>query len=400
MIRLVLFLLLYGCPAVARTTDVLNRHITVRFWQTPLKEALVSVAEKGGFEWSYNANIIDATRRISLVANGWTVRETLYELLGDGYEFKTNGNYLILKKRKPADNQIFGYIKNRRTGEPVVNATVYDRNSLRATTTDSNGYYRLKVTQNAPVAIVSRQFRDTVFTMQSLVPPTHRFDWMAGGTDRIAAVSPQKRRETTAMRFFHATINAWHDLNVPDSLHRRFQISLLPMVGTNHTLSGKVINNWSVNILVGTALGNRVLEVGGLGNFTRKNVQGVQIGGIFNEIGGNVHGIQAAGIYNLVVDTVRGMQGAGIFNHAPKGQLAVQVAGIVNRAESVVGVQAAGLVNHADSVQGVQVAGLVNRSRKVKGVQFGLYNVAGELHGLQIGLINRSGRRVLPILNW
>jgi hypothetical protein len=36
----------------------------------------------------------------------------------------------------------------------------------------------------------------------------------------------------------------------------------------------------------------------------------------------------------------------------------------------------------------------------VRGLQFGLFNSAKDLKGLQIGLLNRSGRRVLPIINW
>ncbi len=151
-------LLLFCCPGLY-AADVLERRIDVRFQQIPLKEALATVAQKAGFEWSYNANLVDASRKISLIANDWTVRETLYELLGDGYDFKPNGQYLILKKRKKPAERLSGYLKDQGTGQRVVNATVYDRRTLRATTTDSNGYYELRVKKSKRCANWPVQFR-------------------------------------------------------------------------------------------------------------------------------------------------------------------------------------------------------------------------------------------------
>jgi hypothetical protein len=413
LIALVLLLLL--TVSGLRASDVLERHIVVRFWQTPLKEALTTVAQKAGFEWSYNANLIDGSRKISLVANDWTVRETLFELLGDGYEFKSTGNYLILKKRKKSDDRIYGYIKDPGTGLRVAHATVYDRKTLRATTTDSNGYYQLRAPVNAQIAVTRLNYRDTFFAVQSQHSRLQKIELHVSPAPNPIQSGASLKTETE--RFFKAAIDKWNEVNVPDSLHRRYQVSFLPNLGTNHNLSAKVINDWSLNFLAGTSLGNRKLEVGGIGNFTQKDMSGVQAGGIFNALRGNVNGVQVAGIFNLAGDTVRGaqiagifnftrhavapsIQAAGVFNDALEGTVAIQVAGVANHATQVKGLQAAGAVNVADSVEGIQVAAVVNKSRKVKGIQLGLFNSAKELQGIQIGLINRSGGRVLPLVNW
>ena len=81
---LLILLLLPGGTAL-HATDVLERTISVRFDQMPLKQALAEIARQGGFEWSYNANIIDESRNVTLVAEGLTVREILTHLLGDAY---------------------------------------------------------------------------------------------------------------------------------------------------------------------------------------------------------------------------------------------------------------------------------------------------------------------------
>lgn len=432
------FCLIVSCCVHVSAAEVLERHIDVRFQQTPLKEALAAVAQKAGFEWSYNANLVDAGKKISLVANDWTVRETLFELLGEGYEFKPNGNYLILKKRKKPADQLSGYIKDPATGQRITNATVYDRRTLRATTTDSNGYYELRVKKSTQVAIARLNYRDTIFSVTTDSPRFQKVDLQVNTALVTHTLTLEENMQIAAgwaEKFFKASLEKWNAVNVPDSLHRRYQVSFLPKLGTNHTLSGKVVNDWSLNILAGSSMGSRKLEVGGIGNFTRKNMTGLQVGGIFNELRGNTDGIQIGGIYNHTGDTLRGVQVGGIvnvahrtddlavqvggianflgqtngglsvqvggiMNQAPGCTVSVQVGGIVNHARQISGLQAAGLVNVTDSLDGFQVAGISNRARKVRGIQIGLINSANELEGIQIGFINRSGRRVLPFFNW
>ena len=254
-----LFSLLFGTARLL-AVDVLERHIDVRFRQTPLQEALATVAQKAGFEWSYNANLVDGKKPISLIANDWTVRETLLELLGDGYDFKANGNYLILKKRKKTATEIYGYVKDPATGQRVANATVYDRRTLRATTTDSNGYYQLKVKKNTQIAVTRLDYRDTIFPVTSQSPRLQKIDLQVVATPAPRGFDLEKAADmavTRVERFFHVTLEKWNEANVQDSLHRRSQVSLLPKIGTNHNLSGKVVNDWSFNILVGSSLGNR-----------------------------------------------------------------------------------------------------------------------------------------------
>ncbi len=430
-----LFFLLFFISTQAQANDVLERYITVRFQQTPLKEALAEVAQKGGFEWSYNANIIDAQKRISLVTNKWTVRETLYELLGDGYDFKANGNYLILKKRKSQPNEIYGYVKDPKTGARIANATVYDRKTLRATTTDESGYYALKVKSTAEIAVTRLNYQDTVFSITAESPRLQRIELQYDSTPVRTPFNLEKTVDiatTKAAQFFKASLEKWNAVNVPDSIHRIFQFSVLPKIGSNHNLSGKVVNDWSLNLLAGSSRGNRILEVAGIGNFTRQEMSGLQMAGVFNELRGSSTGVQMAGLYNRIADTLSGVQiagatnfarvqqgisvqVAGAVNHARKGVSTCQIAGAVNNAEQVEGIQVAGAVNncqhvkgiqlagavnHAKEVDGLQIAGAVNTARKVKGVQIGLFNAAKELDGFQIGLINRSGGRVLPFFNW
>ncbi len=394
------------------------------------------IAQKGGFEWSYNANILDGHKKVSLNAKDWTIRETMLTLLGKGYDFRSNGNYLIIKKIKQTPAQLSGYIKDPKTGERIAGATVYDKKTLRATTTDSNGYYNLKVNRSADIVVSKLNFRDTILQVRPQSPRFVKLDLQEIPRD-TAPLSLDLELEFQRVRyhinrFFDATVEKWHDLNLRDSLHRQWQVSFLPMLGTNHTLSGKVANDWSLNILAGHARGVDKLEIGGVGNFTREYVRGIQIAGLFNLNNGSTPGTQIAGVYNYTADTLRGLQIGGVLSFAshtrngigqisgisnttPDGTLALQIggivnfadtiqvaqiAGIVNRATSIQGVQVAGVTNYANEVDGIQIAGIANHAQKIRGLQIGFFNSAKECSCVQIGLLNRVGGRLLPIINW
>ena len=132
-----LFLLPFADTQAA--DDLLSRRLSVSFHDTPLRQALDEIARLASFEWSYNAGILEADRRVSLTARDWTLREVLQDILGEGYSFKSSGRYLILKKQKPPKSQLSGVIRDPKTGERLANVTIYDKKTLRATTTDSSG---------------------------------------------------------------------------------------------------------------------------------------------------------------------------------------------------------------------------------------------------------------------
>ncbi|WP_222167241.1 hypothetical protein [Edaphocola aurantiacus] len=63
------------------------------------------------------------------------------------------------------------------------------------------------------------------------------------------------------------------------------------------------------------------------------------------------------------------------------------------------GVQVSGLINYTDRLSGVSVAALANVATEAKGLQIGLINKCQTGKVLQIGLFNRIGRRVVPVIN-
>ncbi len=187
---------------------------------------------------------------------------------------------------------------------------------------------------------------------------------------------------------------------------KRFQFSFVPPVSSNGPQNAQTINKISLNLLAGSAYGVQAVEVGGVYNFLKGNVNGAQISGFGNNVGGEVHGLQLAGFINtnqgyvegaqiagfinVTSDSTRGLQLGG-FSNISQETRGFQVAGFNNHNKGTKGTQLAGFINTTGDLDGLQLSGFMNKAKNVKGVQFGIINVADSVEsGVQVGLINVS----------
>jgi len=151
----------------------------------------------------------------------------------------------------------------------------------------------------------------------------------------------------------------------------------------------KVINRFSLNLILGRAAVIDGVEVSSGANWVDENVRGVQLSAAANYVGGNVSGFQSTAGVNIVGGNLGGVQGAAGFNMVRGDGYGVQAAGGVNTVRGHMrGIQAAGGVNWARSIAGAQIAP-VNATSDVRGSQVGVINAAtGKVSGAQFGVIN------------
>ena len=432
--------LLIGVVGTAQTA-ILERSVALNVLNEPLGDVLKFVSQKANFYLSYNANILDGTKKVSLKMDNASVRDAYKSLLGNNYQFKQKGNYLIIQKLKPNEQLIGGYISDNKTGKKLPNVTVYDRKSLASATTDRYGYYEILTRKPIERLSVARyNYGDTVFTLKSIETQKALDLSIFPKTDleNKAEEEAEKKRNVTItfdkeddkddpyaeqtlfakfnvnqkLRNIVSSFERINERNIKAPLDRTWQISIAPYVGSNFGLSGSTINKWSFNATVGYSNGNKGAELGLIGNINKQDVKGIQIGGLFNIVNGRTaglqissilnrssraEGVQITGITNSTDTILRGVQIAGVNNstdYAKQG--AFQLAAIVNRAShGRVAFQAASVHNKADT-SFVQI-GLINKANHVKGIQFGLINIADTTTGVMLGLINivKKGYHVL-----
>ena len=425
---------------------LLERTITISLEQERLEVALKKISTQAGFTFSYNSKIIDRNKIISERFAGKTVREVLDQIFDGSIQYKARGKYVILTKAavdEAKDHRVLtGYVVDESTGKRLQNVSVYDPVSLSSTVTDSYGYFQLKVDEPSgeeiKLAIRKLNYTDTLIAVNLDRRQLINIQ-MREHADKMNAFADSVRQKIK--RFWQSKVRspqAANMENIQDTLYRKFQFSVFPFVGTNHKLSGNVINDYSLNLYGGYSLGLRELEFGGLFNIVRGDVTGAQIAGIFNAVGGKMKFLQFAGIYNMNRDSVDGYQfagmvnlngnstskfsGAGLINFTLRDSRATQVAGLGNatigkqegahvaglfnfsnkdsRIAQVAGLtnvtigdfkgaQVSGLLNFTlKHVEGAQVSGLLNYATRVRGAQVGIINATDSIHGVPIGLFS------------
>ncbi len=440
-----LIVLAMFCFYVGQTqikTPILERKISIEISNEKLPVALSRIAQEGKFSFSYNSTIIPNEQNVSVTAVNKTVRDLLNEIFNGSMEYKEKSNHLILTKvsLKPQSTTvsviISGYIEDAVTKEKIADASVYDKKSITSVITDEYGFFKMRLDkkeQSAFIAVSKRDYRDTLVMITAPGNQYLNISITPIGKDSIvvqsATATPDSTKEVLSLPYNDEP----NIQNISDTLYRDIQISFLPFLGSNGSLSGNVINNYSINLLGGYSRGTRQIELGFIVNMDRGDVSWLQIAGIGNLVGGNVYGIQASGFFNVnggetkaaqltsianinfqdfkgvqvaAVSNINlrsadGVQVAGILNMASAPSRGVQIACIANlQTDRYTGPQIAGVSNIATKhISGSQISALFNYGRSVNGTQIGLFNIADSLSGVPIGLVSyvRNGYHKLEI---
>ena len=432
LIKSLLFLALMVCSEDLQAQALLQKVVRLSVDNAPLAEVLKSIGRQGDFSFSYNSNAVAGKRLVTIHASAITVEKALDELLKGTCNYKEVGNHIVLQASKEKYYQVSGYVLDAASGQGLAEASVYERQQLVGTVTNSEGFFKLRLRHQYPTADISISkylYQDTTIFLASVDDQVYRLPVRQAVPHELDEVTVSGNPDKNVFDNFLSKLFLNNNLKTQTRNISRFiaerpvQTSFVPGLGTHGKLSAQVVNKFSLNILGGYSAGVDGVEIGGLFNIDRGNVRYTQVAGLFNVVGGRMDGVQISGLSNTVQDTVNGVQVAGLSNYSGRRVDGVLVAGVVNvAADSVSGVQVAGVMNTgrqidgtqvagvasitnqvsgaqisgvanitARTVQGTQVAGVFNYARRLKGVQIGLINVADTSDGISFGLINIAG---------
>ncbi len=365
-------------PIAASGQQWLDRTVSVDVRNVPVKNVLSAVAEQGGFQFSYSADLIPGDSIVSVSAHGQPVRKVLHSVLGSKFQWKEAGRFVIIQRVR---EERYGYITGRvLDGEsqlPVDYASIYSERYLEAALSDDAGKFRLRVNKSLlPVALTISKlgYADTVVLVSDIAAvPDIQIQPKAIELDTFVVRKSDESRFWLARLFVSSRLRA-HSRNITRFfVTAPFQVALTPGLSTHGKLASKVSNKVSVNIYGGYNGGLDGVEIGGLFNISKGNARYLQVSTTFNLVTGNFTGAQLTGLINQVSGEVRGVQASVLNNTAWKTTNGVQLTGVIN-------VSLGGL-------RGVQLGGF-NYARRLQGVQIGLVNVADTSSGFSFGLIN------------
>jgi hypothetical protein len=393
----------------------LERTITVSFENEKASEALKKISKLAGVTFSYSPSAMNADKIITQTFTNQSLREIIDFMFDGNVRCKAKGNYLILTPvAKKNTATVSGYVVDEATGEKLKDVSVYDPITLRSAITNEFGYFEIKIekptAEDMQYILKRNNYADTVLVVKKNKGSLQRIGLKSKA--RLEKLSDDIGNKLSRL-LSRSRQRALHinKRNIRDTLYRTAQISFVPFVGSNHKLSGQVVNGYSLNVLGGFSAGTSRAEFGGLFNINQGDVKFFQAAGLFNTNGGKTQGAQMAGLFNTNLSATSGTQVAGLFNLNNSTTDAAQMAGLFNSNRGVThgaqmaglfnvnksysrGVQMAGLFNlNEDSAKVVQLAGLINTNRKkLNGVQIsGLTNIADDITGAQVsGLINSA----------
>lgn len=414
----------------------LAKRVTIDIKSEKIGLVLQKIGKAGGFYFTYNGALFARDSIVNVNVHNKPVREVLDELFNGKVDYKENAEYIILRYAVnhfsieaesivTAENlySITGRVVDIQTGKRVKNASVYEKRLLQSALTDDEGFFSLKFKgeHDGIVLTASKEtYRDTSMIFLSSI------DVKPKGYD-----DPDKEKGTFMSNMLdNLKIGRWltsskqriQNINIPNFLaNMPVQASLTPGLSSQGSMSGSVVNKFSLNLVGGYTAGVNGLEMAGVFNLNKADVRYVQVAGVLNIVGGNTEGVQMAGVFNMVGKNANGAQLSAVYNHV-KGNLDGIQLSTINYVEGLAeglqlsavsntvignlrGFQMTGLINVVrkksngmqlsavgnialKEMRGLQLSGVFNYARHNKGLQFGLINFADTSSGVSLGLIN------------
>ena len=428
------------CTMKIQAQNFLEKKINLEVTNQSTETTMFILEKLGGFNFSYDAMLLDPSKMISIKGKYQSLEEILDELFKGRLTYKVIGSHVILqsKNKSGLSNTMWvlsGVITNS-NGNPLENAIVYEVNRQASFITNPNGKYLLHLegNQNSGINFSCKGYKDTIVYVQAgkkqqlniILKP-----WQAQSIFKTEPAFAQNlhsrskainwaytNKELQDIGFVNLMVTnkalyISNNLNVKEV--RFVQVSFIPSWGTNQLTNGLVTNKLSMNIIAGYSANIEGFEIGSVANIIRQEMNGVQISGVANVVGEDVHGVQASGVVNTNLGNMDGVQLAGVINRVKGDIKGLQMSGAINSAaakslDSIpyrgwngqisgginlhggerINLQVGGVYNQANSVDGLQISGAINMVRGItNGVQIsGIYNQTDKLRGIQIGLIN------------
>ena len=437
----ILFLLLALGTTVNAQENLpyLERKVTLSASNESIEIVLQRIAKEGDFTFSYSPLAIENFKPISFNVSNKPIRDLLNNIFDGQAIFKQKGNHIIIKRNEIKEEIkinsfiISGYVTDP-DGSEIPNASIFEKKSRESAITNKYGFFNLKIddkehSRQINLFVNKSNYKDTIiFVSQTgnsivnitLIPeePVEQV------VDSFAIQDSLMRADQMAfIKFLLSEEAQINTKNIKDTIYQKYQVSLIPYIGTNMRLSGNTVNDYSFNVFGGYSMGTRKFEMAGLFNIDRDSVKSVQVAGLLNYTGGPldgfqigglanvnlspVHGFELAGLLNVNFDSLKGAQIGGLVNFNAKNVSGVQVAGLLNTnlgqqtsgsqtagllnitAGNSSGFQAAGLMNVClKKHEGVQISGLINYAKIIKGSQIGILNISDSCSGIPVGLIS------------
>jgi len=157
-IQVILMTLLFCCLS----TSVYSQKITFSISNATVKEAIESLKEKTGYSFIYETNDLDTKQIISVSANNKTIEEVVKQILQkQDVVCEIKGKSIIVSRKNVQKSSGSQKIQNLtgvvldQSGDPIIGASVFIKDTKKGTATDLNGKFSLENIGSLSTIVVS-----------------------------------------------------------------------------------------------------------------------------------------------------------------------------------------------------------------------------------------------------
>jgi len=140
---------------------ILDKKIHISFSKEPLYKALIRINQITGYKFSYNSDIVNENKPVSLKAEGWSIRTCLDSLINDtSLVYQVINQHIVIHKesespqntlareKKPRYITLNGVVMDEITGEPLPYANIGIFNKSLGTISNHDGEFVLKLNRS------------------------------------------------------------------------------------------------------------------------------------------------------------------------------------------------------------------------------------------------------------
>lgn len=179
-VTLVVMMMIFSLSGLQAQTNRVDetRMVTLNMQKASVREILDEIQKQTGVTFSYESSLLSGLQKTTFRADDEALTDCLTRLFADlPVVYKMTGNVVVLK-RKPKQVTVSGFVRDKRSAESLIGASVYEAHSRVGTASNNFGFFSLTLPpgditiRSSYIGYTSHQHilngleRDTVLTIE------------------------------------------------------------------------------------------------------------------------------------------------------------------------------------------------------------------------------------------
>lgn len=179
-VTLVVMMMIFSLSGLQAQTNRVDetRMVTLNMQKASVREILDEIQKQTGVTFSYESSLLSGLQKTTFRADDEALTDCLTRLFANlPVVYKMTGNVVVLK-RKPKQVTVSGFVRDKRSAESLIGASVYEAHSRVGTASNNFGFFSLTLPpgnitiRSSYIGYTSHQHilngleRDTVLTIE------------------------------------------------------------------------------------------------------------------------------------------------------------------------------------------------------------------------------------------